>query len=289
MSLLLSVTILALAWFAAVNLVVTLAAVAAAPYVRRDGAVTLRLAPFVVSVAFSAALFVPVHLALERAGTEERFGILILGLASVAAALIVRGARRAFAVLRHAAILERAVSGATISLAGILRPRILIGRDARAALSDAELALAIAHERAHEAARDNLLRFVMYCVPDLFALTRSAGRLEAAWRAEAEHRADARAVNGDRARAATLASALIKVARLDVASRRSPVWSTFNEPTLLESRVRALLADDLPRARTSNRGSVLLAAVGGAAAAAWLTGVPVHLHHATELLIALLP
>jgi beta-lactamase regulating signal transducer with metallopeptidase domain len=179
-----------------------------------------------------------------------------------------------------------------ISLAGIVRPRVLIGRPAREALTDAELLVAIAHELAHSRAWDNAKRCAMFCVADLFGGTRASRDLEAAWRAEAERLADEAAVNGDPVRAAVLASALVKVARLAPPQRpvpHSPAWSTFHEPGLLESRVRRLLAPGKAgggRRRTARAVPVAFAA---AIAAAWALGLPARLHGVTELLVTVLP
>ena len=139
-----------------------------------------------------------------------------------------------------------------ISLAGIWQPKIFIGPEALAALTPAELDLAIAHEIAHRRSNDNLKRFAMCCAPDFFGWTSVARRLEQQWQAEAECDADAHAVRGDDGRAIALASALVKVARLErVGGLRaaSPAFSAFHVPTLLELRVRRLVADSaLPSA-----------------------------------------
>ena len=78
-----------------------------------------------------------------------------------------------------------------VSLAGIWRPRILIGSEALSALTPAELDVAISHEVAHQRSQDNLKRFLMFCAPDLFGWTRVARQLEERWQAEAECEADA--------------------------------------------------------------------------------------------------
>src|SRR4029453_6407376 len=106
--------------------------------------------------------------------------------------------------------------------------------------------VAISHETAHERSRDNLKRFLMYCAPDLFGWSRTARELEDAWQRQSEYFADDYAVMGDESRAVVLASALVKVAQL---SRRTrgvatpvPAWSAFHVPSLLETRVRRLVA-----------------------------------------------
>ena len=180
-----------------------------------------------------------------------------------------------------------------ISLAGIWQPKILIGSDALDALTPTELDLAIAHEIAHRRSNDNLKRFAMCCAPDFFGWTSVARRLEQQWQAEAECEADAHAVRGDGGRAVALASALVKVARLErVGGLRpaSPAFSAFHVPTLLELRVRRLVADSaLPSAdrgwmwRLGTTASLVLAA------GLWFTDFSHALHVITEALVASLP
>ena len=151
-----------------------------------------------------------------------------------------------------------------VALAGIFRPRILIGTRARRVLTAAELDLAVAHEHAHRQAGDNLSRALMLCAPDFLGFVSEARRLERMWEAEAECLADAAAVNGNPLRATRLASALVKVARLGSGERTwSPGWSTFHQPALLELRVRLLVSS--PRVPSAATGGVRAAAACGSA------------------------
>jgi beta-lactamase regulating signal transducer with metallopeptidase domain len=172
-----------------------------------------------------------------------------------------------------------------IALAGVLRPRVVVGTEARAVLTGAELEVAIEHERAHLRARDNRTRALIWCTPDFLGFTSVGRRLERLWDAQAECLADARAVNGDRERASSLASALVKVARLRAPRAACATWSLFHQPALLETRVR-LLVDRHPAEVATDRAAgrvVLLAAA--AVAIAWLLEFPPALHHLTELAI----
>src|SRR4029453_6165972 len=94
-----------------------------------------------------------------------------------------------------------------VSLAGVLKPEILVGQRVVEELSPLELDVAIAHEVAHRDAFDNLARWARGCAPDLLSVSSIGNRLEQDWRAAAESRADARATRGDTARAVYLASA----------------------------------------------------------------------------------
>jgi hypothetical protein len=311
MRLLLSSALLGLAWFAATNLVVSALIWLIAPGILRRGTagpgvlLLLRLLPAAAATLLTL-VFLSGHLRYEPRNVEESFGSLLIGLALLATALTVRSGQRLGSVARSSLLLRRLAGPAhaapsevleieestAVSLAGIFRTRILVGSTVRAALTPAELDVAIAHERAHRRSRDNVKRCAIFCAPDVFGWSARARHLEARWRAEAECRADARAVGGDEARALHLASALVKVAKLGQAPRsplRSTVWSTFHEAPLLDARVRRLVGG----------GAVPCGEfrwTGGAGALAltlpvmlWLTDASHNLHLLTELLIASLP
>ena len=65
-----------------------------------------------------------------------------------------------------------------VALAGIMRPRLLISERAIAELSGDQLAVALGHERAHRASRDNLKRLLILLAPAIFPGLRA---LESAW------------------------------------------------------------------------------------------------------------
>jgi hypothetical protein len=320
-TLLVSSVLLGLMWFAAANAVasalawlVGLAIVARAP--RRQSVqllLAIRLLPAAASSLFVLVVFLPAHWRFEPPDTDESFGAVLAGTATVGLLLILRAGWRAIragiaghrfdAIARGAArhvdpggaghqVLElKGWRG--ISLAGIWQPKIFIGSDALAALTPAELDLAIAHEMAHRRSKDNLKRFAMCCVPDLLGWTSVARQLEQQWQAEAECEADAHAVGRDGGRAVALASALVKVARLegDGGFRpASPAFSAFHVPTLLELRVRRLVAESaLPSA--AGRWMWRLGATAGLAFVAGLsfTDFSHALHVVTETLVSRLP
>jgi beta-lactamase regulating signal transducer with metallopeptidase domain len=180
-----------------------------------------------------------------------------------------------------------------ISLVGVFRPRILVADAAARELTSAELDVALAHERAHGHAADNLKRFLMRCAPDVFGETDLARRVEEEWRAASEALADARAVSGDARRALHLASALVKVARS--ASPWPPAsaaaaWSRLHEPPLLELRIHRLVAASAPSARRPQpvRSFAAIAVTLLAVAAVGIVAAP-GLHQLTERLVRLLP
>jgi hypothetical protein len=314
MRLVLSAFILVMAWYAAVNIAASAAAWMLTRWTARtrslgpEGLLTLRLLPTVLSAAVVALIILPGHLLYEPAESDEVFGVLLWALVALTSALLARSGTRLVAVARASVSLKRCativarrfashelveVSGLNgVSLAGIFRPRILIGSSARAALTDAELEVAVAHELAHRTCWDNLKRCATFCAPDVFGLTAAARDLETQLRVRAEWRADALAVGGDETRATHLASALVKVARLSQPGAHpyaSPVWSTFHETPMLEARVRRLVGEleTLPAEPSACRRCALVA--GTLPLVVWLTGVPYQLHRVTEFLIASLP
>ena len=318
MRLVLSSVLLGLVWFVAVNAVTTTVAWTLGRVLTRRPApvgasrlLMARLLPAAISSFFVLAVFLPAHWRFEPADSDESFGVVIgttaaLGLWLVLGA-VARALRASLAGHRFAGVVRRAarreagdrvesfvLNGVPgVSLAGIWRPRILIGSEARDALTPSELDLAISHEIAHRRSKDNLKRFLMFCSPDFFRWTRVARQLEERWQAEAECEADANAVRGDGERAVVLAAALVKVARLGsvcAVPAIAPAWtsSAFHVPTVLEMRVRRLVSGCTPPPAAAGRwsGTAISACV---AAGLWLVGFSDTLHLITETMVTRLP
>jgi len=307
--------VLALAWFACVNAIGTVLARSLGFLIRGRSAssrpwvlLLVRLLPASVSILFVGAMFLPAQWALEPRDASETTGVVLYAIAIFGAALLLRSAGRMVGVARagrHVISGSRphryglantyevdAISG--VSLAGVVRPRILVGRNVTGQLSHDELDVAVAHEMAHRDAFDNLARWCMHCAPDFLSGSAVASHLEHAWHVAAEARADARAIRGNSTRAVHLASALIKVARLSAIQRDSvsvPAWSTLNDSELLESRIHRLLSGPLPPSDPPYRLGYLATAVAVllliALIAAPVLAEPVH--RLTEALVASLP
>jgi hypothetical protein len=305
--------LLALAWFTAANAALSVVAwglargLTPARMTSPGGLLALRLLPACASLLFVAGIFAPAHWRFEPRGGEESFGVGVHLLAAVGVLILARSVVRAAAAARAGWGL-RACDGlprlqvaggfevfevdglAGVSLAGVVRPRILVGLAVRETLTREELEAAVAHEVAHGRSRDNWKRLAVFCAPDLFGHTRTARRLDAAWSAAAECQADARAAAGDRRRAADLAAALVKVARLAArAAPQSPAWSMLHDEPLLAARVRRLLCTHLPAGPAPRRWP---AAVAGLGTLAGLTAgfLAAHeLHLLTEFLAHSLP
>jgi hypothetical protein len=292
-----STVVLALAWFAAINLAASvgawLAGVALLKSRRRERTAWLlavRLLPAVASTVFAAVVFVPSHLLLEPANAKESFGALVYTFAAAAFWLLARSAWRVVQVLRAGRMLTRRQDALpAMSLVGVWRTRILVGRAVRSELTLEELDVAMAHERAHRDAYDNLKRFLIACAPDFFRMTATARRLEEAWGAAVETLADARAVAGDERRAVHLASALIKVAKLTIESSArtgAVALSALHDPPLLETRVRRLVSGAAPSAGGPASRRVLFVAAGSAVAlVAASAAVARALHEITEAIV----
>jgi beta-lactamase regulating signal transducer with metallopeptidase domain len=312
MDMILGTIVLTLGWFAAVNAGGSLLTWALCDrlvpgHVARGARtlLTVRLFPAAVSILFAAGMFLPAHILFEPRDVRETLGAMWYVLAAAGAFLVIRSVARARRVWRVGRQLRRgerpAVSLAAgvvevdghpgVSLAGVLRPRILIGPEVVRELTSAELDVAIAHELAHRDALDNLARWSIACAPDWFGSSARARGIEQAWHEAAESLADRRAVHGDRDRAVHLASALIKVARLSVFARPAtslPAWSTLNDPPLLERRVRSLLSGPVPAPapHTSGVAIGLTFALGLGASVPAVAG---SIHRVTEQLINVLP
>jgi Zn-dependent protease with chaperone function len=312
LTLLVSSVWLGLAWFAVVNAMACVVAWLVARRLLKWGRclptaphlLAIRLGPAIVAAVFTVLVFLPVHWRFEPLDSDESFGFVVRGLALVSGALLVRAGWRAYRALRQSAALQSLVMPTLgragdrayvsdrhegISLAGVFRTRVIVGSEACARLTPAELDVAIAHERAHERSRDNLKRLAMCCAPDFLGGTGIGRRLEAAWRAAAECQADALAVAGSETRAVDLASALVKVARVTSDSPtavRPPVWSTFHEAPLLETRVRRLLNRE-PSAEIGRHRLSLSCVMAAVAGSIWMSGH--QLHWLTETLVRWLP
>jgi len=321
-------TVLALAWFATVNTATSVAAAALGwvlePTLRtvRPAAAArvffvVRVLPGVVSLFFTIALFLPAHWRLEPTNADESAGYCLLMLATIGAAILAATAWRATAAARATGWVGRvwARRGArraieadgvpvyglpdaapVVSLVGIFRPRLFVATQVLDALTADELDVSVAHELAHLDTRDNLKRVLVACAPDLLSVVGLSRRVEDRWRASLEFAADARAVGNDQARALSLVSALVKVARLSPAPRatRVPmiVGSYFYEGALLAARVDRLLKVDTWRQQSFAAVPVWPVSLAGLGLlAALLPSHPVWLtvHTVTEGLIRVLP
>jgi beta-lactamase regulating signal transducer with metallopeptidase domain len=308
-------------WFLLVNLAVS-AAIAlvlgvrlswrAAPP-RVGGAVwlLLRIAPSATALLVVGIAVAPAHFRFEPPNIVEPFGPWLSLLGAASAGLVAWTFLRAVAAWLRARALERtwmrtaaplAVAGAPVpvyrverdvagvTLAGIWRPRLFVTRSVADTLTAEELEVVVAHEAGHRAGWDNLKRLILLASPDALGLTPFGRYVSSEWVTAAETAADAHAVGRDPLRGLTLASALVKVARmLPVPSRRLLPMSTLNEGGPLAARVRRLTgvppapASGWPLAWAAVAAMVIAALGTFSLDPAWLLPI----HHATEWLVRL--
>jgi len=231
----------------------------------------LRLLPAVFALFCVAGLCVPSYLWLEPVSATEQAGAACLIAAVLGAALwmasIVRAslaALRSFHFGRRCRriglkqgltplpIIEIAGGGRVVALAGIFRSQLVMSSEVAAALDPAQFDAVVWHELAHHRSRDNFKRLLIALAPGWFL-----GLHERAWKRFSEWAADDRAAAGDSRRAADLAMALVRVARLE-AGALPPSLATplvTNNDAELAARVDRLLENRTAGAAASHRRS----------------------------------
>ena len=131
-----------------------------------------------------------------------------------------------------------------MAVAGVLRPRLVASRSVMDTLSRDEKEVALRHELAHRESRDNLKKLLILLSPDVLPFTSGLAILERGWSRFTEWAADDEAVSGDALRALSLASALVRVARLGVRPAPAHLLSSLvEEDRDLEMRVERLLRE----------------------------------------------
>lgn len=222
----------------------------------------LRLLPVAFAALVVAGLCVPSYLWLETNESTERVGLACCALALlgalVCAASAIRAVRRVLDSWRGARECRRAelarptadslpitilASEAPIlALTGFVRPRVIVSRLVLDSLSPEELDAAIAHERAHGRARDNLKRMALAFAPEILPFAGAFARLEHSWAKLIEWAADDDATRGNFGRSLSLAAALVRVARMGAAFSTSALISFFvGSDGELSSRIDRLI------------------------------------------------
>jgi hypothetical protein len=190
-----------------------------------------RLLPL-AAVAIVVPTQIHAFVSYEVGGTESA-GFMLLGLGLSGILLCAGAAWRGFAACRDTARVAGVwkktgiamsigrwprtawavhVPFPVVAVVGALRPQLFVARQVVDTCTSDELAAIVAHEAAHVAARDNLVRLLFYITPGSGLCSRIGDPLERAWLAAAEEAADLAA--GRLSGTLELASALTKVARL---------------------------------------------------------------------------
>ena len=228
----------------------------------------VRVSPPAFAAALVFALLLPAYILHEPHDTEEEVGasLMLLAAASAAGVLLAvwRVARTWLATrrlvsdwMRHAEPFEAEGvclpafrmrhSFPVVAVIGVLRPRLFVASQLFDELSEGELAAALAHERGHVEARDNLKRAVLQAGQDALLLLAPLGRkLRREWQHESELAADEFAASDGPAAALDLASALVKISKLIPAGATPTLPAGAHllggaEDDGLSRRVRALL------------------------------------------------
>lgn len=226
----------------------------------------LRLLPAGLALFVVAGLCVPSYLWLEPTSKPELIGLgcwaaalLCVGIWGISIARMVRAASASLLYGRRCRRAGREASASTgdspmlvveseaplLALAGVIRSRIVISRSVLRALSPEELAAALGHEWAHRTSRDNLKRLLLLLAPDVFPFSSSFAALERGWARFTEWAADDGAVAGDSRRSLSLASALVRVARMGAAPRQAHLLACLvADQAGLSARVDRLLRGD---------------------------------------------
>jgi Zn-dependent protease with chaperone function len=224
----------------------------------------LRIFPAAAGIA-AGALSVTSYLIFEPRHDEEKAGVILLALASLAAGLMILALGRWWHVarvtrrtLRHWLETSRpiALAGAgvpayevaaafpIVAVVGVRRPRLIIARSVLESCPAEELAAILAHEQSHLKRRDNLRRALLVLTPDVLGWLPISRRLVTDWHEASEELADDFAGASDPARRLTLARALIRVARLAPAGASAACLpaSALYRGESVDRRVRRLLA-----------------------------------------------
>ena len=195
----------------------------------------LRLTPLALTLIVVVAFCIPSYLWLEPEVTGEKIGLLCVIMAVLGIALWVPALRRMIGAVRgtnrylnecerhgrrisvpgeDSPALLLAGKAPILAVAGVFRPRLLISSRVMRELSAEQREAALRHEHAHRTSGDNLKRLLILLAPDAVPFVGTFNSLERAWSKFTEWAADDEATAGDAERALTLASALVRVAKM---------------------------------------------------------------------------
>jgi Zn-dependent protease with chaperone function len=248
-----------------------------------NAVLSVRLLPAVGSATLVLTVVLPAFLTYEPRHAHDQPGPLLVFSALFSLLVLGDGIRRGLRAWRATQALVRS-SEPLVAVVGSWKQRIVAAPSVAAACDHEEFHQVLAHEAAHMDARDNLKLLMLVTLPDALAWLTAGRALTAHWRAATELEADERASGADPRKRVALASALIKVARLSLASGRTRQTSRVGTPlTGLEHRVRRLLAPS-PAMRRSFPGRRLFTC----ALLVPLLAVPLYasVHRLIEVLVA---
>lgn len=250
----------------------------------------LRLLPLAVAGLVVGGVCAPSYLWLEPDIVYEQIGITCLAAAVLGAWICAAAGARSlhawFRSRRFVRVCESAAGSDTpmLLLAGVFRPRLVVSRATRRALTADQLSVALRHERAHGKEKDNLKRLLILLAPDALPFVRSLTVLNRGWSRMAEWAADDQAVSGSLCRSLALAAALVRMARLGAASGQAGLATPLlGDPDDLAARVERLLEPN-PATPVSGRIWPGLALAACGAVVAFHPSALVLAHEALEAL-----
>ncbi|HVO78520.1 MAG TPA: M56 family metallopeptidase [Candidatus Bathyarchaeia archaeon] len=252
----------------------------------------LRIAPASVTLFLVIGFCIPSYVWLEPDWAGERVGWLCLTAAALGAATwliaVVRGsvaltrtrlylrncrsseqpANVEFPYVDDVMVLDEGV--AVMAVTGVVRPRLVVSRAVLDTLSEEQKIAAFRHEEAHRSSRDNLKRLLFLLTPDVLPFARGLSPMERGWAKYSEWAADDAAVDGSQDRALSLASALVKVAKLGLHAAPCYVLSSLMDDNReLQVRVDRLLREPAyaerplqPLAAFALRAGVICGSIG---------------------------
>jgi Zn-dependent protease with chaperone function len=176
-----------------------------------------------------------------------------------------------------------------VAVAGVVRPRLFVARSVLERLSRAELRAVLDHERAHLARHDNLKRWLLHSCPDLPLLGGPGVVFRREWEEASEVAADDAAARRGRHAAESLASALVKVARMSPAGAQLSASATalLSEGSL-RGRVERLLHAHRGAPRTRRAFGLWVVYAIGLGAAVVMPRALVFVHTLLETIVQIL-
>jgi Zn-dependent protease with chaperone function len=223
----------------------------------------LRISPMALTVFALLAFCIPSYLWLEPEAAGEKVGVACFVMAVLGVAIWLLSITRVISAVRGTVQYLRecerhgrkihvpgeptpalllADKAPVLAVAGVLHPRLVISKTVLRGLDAEQREAALRHERAHRTSRDNVKRFLILLSPDVLPFLRAFTALEHGWAKFTEWAADDQAVEGDSQRAVSLASALVRVARMGSKPKLSYLFSSLvHDSEELTERVDRLL------------------------------------------------
>jgi hypothetical protein len=222
----------------------------------------LRVTPAMLTLFLVVGFCVPSYVWLEPDISSERVGFSCLCAAALGALTwtisAIRGMvsiARTQSYLRGCRRLETVADASSdclvvsndavvMAVAGAWHPQLVVSQAVMNALSEEQKQAAFRHEAAHRISRDNLKKLMFLLSPDVLPFVSGLTGLERGWARFTEWAADDEAVDGNQERALSLASALVRVAKLGVRPAPAYLLSLLvDDECDLKTRVDRLLRE----------------------------------------------